>query len=179
MQLTPLAAMNPTDSTPPLNELIPALIKARSEFQPIHKDKVNSYLNNQYATLDAVLAAVEPALRKYGLTIVQMTEVIGEQSVLRTSLYHESGQSISGNYPLPQTNEPQKLGAAITYGRRYALCALLSVTADEDDDGNAAGIGKRGSSSTKPPVTTAPANRNGSGTITKAEWEARKRSNAQ
>jgi hypothetical protein len=172
MQLKPLAAMNLTDSTQPLNELIPALIKARSEFQPIHKDKVNSYLNNQYATLDAVLAAVEPALRKYGLTIVQMTEVIGEQSALKTSLYHESGQSISGNYPLPQTNEPQKLGAAITYGRRYALCAILSVTADEDDDGNT--TSKSGNAASKP----APANRNGSGTITKAEWEARKR-NAQ
>lgn len=149
-----------------MNELISALIKARSEFQPIRKDKVNPFLKNKYATLDAVLEAVEPALRKHGLTIVQTTEVDSEQIVLKTSLYHESGQSISGHYPLPQTDDPQKLGAAITYGRRYALCAILSVTADEDDDGNTA---------------TAPVNKPipSRGTITKAEWEARKRTSAQ
>lgn len=151
-----------------MNELISALIKARSEFAPIRKDKVNPFLKNKYATLDAVLEAVEPALRQNGLTIVQTTEVNGDQTVLKTSLYHESGQSISGHYPLPQTDDPQKLGAAITYGRRYALCAILSVTADEDDDGNAANTS-----------TPKPAASNGRGTITKAEWEARKRSPAQ
>ena len=36
----------------------------------------------------------------------------------------------------PQTTDSQKLGAAITYARRYAICAMLSITADEDDDGN-------------------------------------------
>ncbi|NEQ24962.1 MAG: ERF family protein [Microcoleus sp. SIO2G3] len=151
-----------------MNELIPALIKARSEFAPIRKDKVNPLLKNKYATLDAVLEAVEPALRKHGLTIVQTTEVNGDQTVLKTSLYHESGQTIHGHYPLPQTDDPQKLGAAITYGRRYALCAILSVTADEDDDGNATSA-----------AANKPAIANGRGTITKAEWEARKRSAAQ
>lgn len=135
-----------------MNELISALIKARSEFAPIRKDKVNPFLKNKYATLDAVLEAVEPALRQNGLTIVQTTEVNGDQTVLKTSLYHESGQSISGHYPLPQTDDPQKLGAAITYGRRYALCAILSVTADEDDDGNAANT-----STPKPPPPVAEA----------------------
>ncbi|NJL22803.1 MAG: hypothetical protein HC895_21435 [Leptolyngbyaceae cyanobacterium SM1_3_5] len=151
-----------------MNELISALIKARSEFAPIRKDKTNSYLQTKYATLDAVLEAVEPALRKHGLTIVQTIEVNNGQTSLKTALYHESGQSISGNYPLPQTDEPQKLGIAITYGRRYSLCGILSVTADDDDDGNAA-----------MPRETKPAVSNGRGTITKAEWEARKYAAAQ
>ena len=194
MQLTTLAAMTPTDSTPPIQALLAALFNARSEFQPIYKDKHNTYHNTKYAALDTVLAAIEPALQKHGLMIVQTTEVAGEQSVLKTSLYHcESGQSISGNYPLPPTDNPQKMGAAITYGRRYALCALLSVTADEDDDGNTASISKSGSTASPPrsantasppksgntaskPAAVA---RNSGGTITKEEWEARKRSSAQ
>ena len=36
----------------------------------------------------------------------------------------------------PQTTDSQKIRAAITYGRRYAICAMLSITADEDDDAN-------------------------------------------
>jgi len=151
-----------------MNELISALIKARSEFQPIRKDKVNSSHQNKYATLDAVLEAVEPALQKHGLAIVQTTEINDGQIVLKTTLYHVSGQSISGHYPLPQTDDSQRLGAAITYGRRYAVCGILSVTADEDDDGNAASA-----SNSKPAVS------NSRGTITKAEWEARKRATAQ
>ncbi|MEH2393859.1 MAG: ERF family protein [Nostoc sp.] len=39
----------------------------------------------------------------------------------------------------PRVNDPQKIGSALTYARRYSLCAILSVAADEDNDGNVAG----------------------------------------
>lgn len=51
--------------------------------------------------------------------------------------HHPSGQCITGSYPLPQ-GTPQAVGSAITYARRYALCAVTGVVADEDDDGQAA-----------------------------------------
>lgn len=125
-----------------MQELITALIKARQQFQPIRKDKANPFLKNKYATLDSVLEAVETALAAHGLTIVQTTDLvsIGEGSlpmqVLKTALYHESGQCITGSYQLPATDNQQKMGAAITYARRYGICAILNVTADADDDGN-------------------------------------------
>jgi hypothetical protein len=40
--------------------------------------------------------------------------------------------------PLPATEDPQKLGSAITYYRRYAIVTLLGLVTEEDDDGNAA-----------------------------------------
>ena len=126
-----------------MKELITALIKARQEFQPIRKDKANIFLKTKYATLDSVIEATESALSKHGLTIVQTTDLheIGEGSmpiqILRTVLYHESGQMLTSVYQLPVTDDQQKMGAAITYGRRYAICAILNVTADSDDDGSA------------------------------------------
>lgn len=120
-------------------EMVKALIKAKQEFGAIAKDKKNPHFKSEYASLDAVLAAVEPALHKHGLVLMQTIEVIGDGgAVLVTKLLHESGESFDSNYPLPAATDPQKFGAGITYARRYALCALLSVTADEDDDGNTA-----------------------------------------
>jgi ERF superfamily len=117
--------------------LVKALIKAKKEFGPISKDRVNPHFKSRYATLDAILAVVEPGLHANGLVVVQVLSK-EDGATLVTHLIHESGQQLTSSYPLPDITDPQKFGAAITYARRYALCAILSVTADEDDDGNAA-----------------------------------------
>lgn len=157
-----------------MKNLITALIAAKANFAPILKDAANpQFKGKRYATLDAVLSAVEPALAAAGLTIVQTADLINGEPVLVTQLWHTSGECLSSTYLLstvanstekststivttvddrgretPQTietktvttasNDPQKMGGAITYARRYAVCALLSITAEEDDDGNAA-----------------------------------------
>lgn len=136
-----------------MQELIKALIKAKSEFKSIQKDRINPHFKHKYATLDAVLDAVTPALSKYGLAIVQTTAIAEGKTILETHLYHESGECITSPYPLPDISDPQKLGAALTYARRYSVCAILSVTADEDDDGNVVnGVGKGGKTSVNQPV---------------------------
>lgn len=114
-------------------ELIKALIKARAEFPPIEKDKINPHFKMSYASLDSVLDAVTPHLCKNGLAIVQIMEKGG---ILKTQLFHESGEVLTSEYELPDIQDSQKKGAALTYARRYSVCALLSITADEDVDGN-------------------------------------------
>jgi hypothetical protein len=59
---------------------------------------------------------------------------------LRYSLVHaESGEAVSDTMPLLLgKDDMQGFGSAVTYARRYALCAVLGLVADEDDDGNAA-----------------------------------------
>ncbi|MFM6079803.1 MAG: ERF family protein [Dolichospermum sp.] len=116
-------------------ELIKALVKARGEFPPIEKDKVNPHFKMAYASLDSVLDAVTPVLCKHGLAIVHVME---KGNILKTHLFHESGEFLTSEYEIPDIQDSQKRGAAITYGRRYSICALLSITADEDDDGNTA-----------------------------------------
>ena len=116
-----------------MNELIKALIRARSEFPPINKDKTNpAFKGVKYASLDSVLDSVVPTLCRHGLVAVQTLD----EGKLITTLYHESGQFIQSSYILPSGLDAQKMGAAITYGRRYSICSLLCITADEDTDGN-------------------------------------------
>lgn len=122
-----------------MKELLAALVKAKGAFTPIAKDKSNPHYKSKYASLDGVLAAVEPALHANGLVIVQVIE----EGHLVTRLYHTTGQCLESRIPIPVgINDPQKLGSAITYYRRYSVCSLLSVTADEDDDGNNAKLTK-------------------------------------
>lgn len=117
-----------------MKELLTALVAAKSAFTSIKKDKANPFHKSKYATLDSVLSAVEPSLLANELVLVQTVA----EGFLITTLWHTSGQSLTSSFRLPELNDPQKLGSQITYYRRYAVCALLSVTADEDDDGNAA-----------------------------------------
>jgi hypothetical protein len=75
------------------------------------------------------------------LTVTQFPDHVGEAPALTTILMHNSGEWISGTYPLMVTDKestPQGYGSALTYARRYGLSAVLGVIADEDDDGNAA-----------------------------------------
>jgi hypothetical protein len=72
--------------------------------------------------------------------------------IVETILTHTSGQWIQSELALPLLKaDPQGVGSAITYGRRYGLAAIIGIVADVDDDGNAAS-GK----STKQPETTRP-----------------------
>jgi ERF superfamily len=121
-----------------MQNILKALILAKQEFKHIPKNSYNPYHKSKYANLDAVLAAISESFNKYNLCLLQPTEVRDERVILKTVIYHvESGEQISSELLLPQNTDPQKTGSAITYYRRYALCSLLGIVADEDDDGNA------------------------------------------
>lgn len=119
-----------------MQELLKSLIAAKKEFKAIAKDKKSN--RNSYASLDSILSSVEPALLENNLVITQQVERQEDLIVLVTKLYHVSGEVMITTYPLPLDGDFQKQGSALTYLRRYALCALLSVTAEEDDDNSVA-----------------------------------------
>ena len=81
-----------------------------------------------------------PILSKHGLAISQMPNTIDGQYVLTTILMHESGESIVSNQPVvSMKQDPQSLGSALSYCRRYSLTGVLSLASgDFEDDGNAA-----------------------------------------
>ena len=85
-----------------------------------------------------VTAAVMPLLAKNGLSFSAKPTLDEDgRFVLAYSLRHTSGESDGGVYPLPSGN-PQQVGSALTYARRYILSAIVGVAAEEDDDGRAA-----------------------------------------
>jgi len=129
-----------------LAELAKALAAAQGEFGQIKKDKTakvrmktGGEYSYSYADLASVRDAVTPALSKHGLAVVHTFRPNGGQvQYLETSLIHTSGASITSSYPIPAIGAHQEIGSAITYARRYSLCAILGVVAEDDDDGAAA-----------------------------------------
>lgn len=116
-----------------MDKLVKALVKAKGEFEPIKKNKEGMH-KAKYATMDEVLSCTEPALLKYGIVVLQPLSFKDGHTCVETTILHESGESITSSYPLNLTPNNQQNGSAITYARRYSYCALLGVTADEDDD---------------------------------------------
>jgi hypothetical protein len=120
------------------NELAGALAKAQGEMGNAVMNRVNPHFKSRYADMGSVLDAIRPPLSANGLAVVQQIQMIGEALVLRTILMHASGQFIASEYPLPSTENPQGMGSALTYARRYSIATLVCNASDEDDDANEA-----------------------------------------
>lgn len=105
----------------------------------VRKDETNPHFKSQYASLDAVIEAIQGALTEQGLAVLQ--DVTGAENGLEvvTTLLHESGEFIQLEpLPIPTVkNDAQGFGSAMTYGRRYQLMAFFKL-APADDDGQAA-----------------------------------------
>ena len=90
----------------------------------------------RYADLAEISPVVLPLLGRHGLawsTRPTLTE--DGRFVLRYALTHTSGEATGGDYPLPEPrSSPTVLGSAITYARRYTLCAVTGVAPGGDDD---------------------------------------------
>lgn len=119
-----------------IDKLAKALSDAQGEFTPVPKDSTNPFFKNKYADLSTIIEHTKAILNKHGLCVSQVCE--GENSVT-TTLLHNSGQYLSGTLTLkPQKADPQGMGSAITYARRYALQSILGINTEDDDDANEA-----------------------------------------
>lgn len=119
-------------------DLFAAYAKAQAEMGEVVKGATNPAFKSKYADLASVMGAIMPALSKNGLALIQSPSFDGENVVIETMIAHTSGQWMRSTLRLKPTKfDPQGVGSAITYGRRYAAMALTGV-APEDDDGNAA-----------------------------------------
>lgn len=125
-----------------IDQLATALAAAVRAMKPIPKAETGQIGSRQYkyADLATVIEAVRKPLADAGLVVVQTPEVNGAGFVLVTRLQHVSGQWLEASYPLPTDVGSQELGSALTYARRYSLCAVLGVAAEDDDDGALASV---------------------------------------
>jgi len=115
-------------------KLAPALCNFHKDVGKIKKQNTNPFFKSKYADLSSILDAIEEPLITNELVIIQLPKGVNE---LETILLHSSGEFISETYTMtPVKNDPQALGSSITYQRRYALGAILSLNIDKDDDGN-------------------------------------------
>lgn len=118
--------------------LAKALVAAQKASEAVKKANTNPAFKSKYADLAAVVEAVVPALNAAGVAVIQFPSYDGRMVNVTTTLIHESGSAVTSELALlPSKGDPQGIGSAVTYARRYALLAMTGA-APEDDDGNAA-----------------------------------------
>lgn len=123
-----------------INELAAALAKAQGQIEGAKKSSSNPFFKSKYADLAECWNTCRESLTANEISVIQMPEEINENGRLNitTMLAHSSGQYISSTLTMTVTKlDPQAIGSAITYGRRYALAAMVGL-AQEDDDGEKA-----------------------------------------
>ena len=122
-----------------IKTLLENLEKAQSEFPTLPKD-TEGY-NYKYTNLDTIISTLRPILSKHNIGFMQSMTAIDGKPAITTRLFNDQGEWIEDTPPIPAVvlskgNAAQCLGAAITYMKRYTLCAFLGVSCDEDVDGN-------------------------------------------
>ena len=147
-----------------ITKIAPALLAAQKEMGNSVKGSSNPFFKSRYSDLNSVREAVTPALHANGIAILQLTQNLNGKNFVVTTLLHESGEFITSETEVVSKDalNPQALGSAISYARRYGLQSMLSIGAD-DDDGEAA-TGRSASSKSNGTAKAPPAK--GTGTIT-------------
>ena len=135
-------------SSQSLNRVAAALARAQAELEnpeksltatlpgPLPNGERRSF---RYASLASGLEIVRKRLSKQEIATVQATSLEAESGLIRltTTLLHSSGEWIASDWPvctLADIAAPHRMGAALSYARRYALFALVGIAGEDDLD---------------------------------------------
>lgn len=119
------------------------ILKIQSEIGVLVKTETNPFFKSKYMDINGLLEQLLPLLEKHKLVVMQpITYTQDNKNKLTTVVIDlecktEDKILIKSDFILPDIQDPQKMGSAITYYRRYALQSLFLLRA-EDDDGNVA-----------------------------------------
>jgi hypothetical protein len=133
--------------------LLERIAAASASFGNLTKDSKNDYLKSSYLGLPGLLKAIKQPLLEQGVMVyTQITKAADGSFVIRTTLSEVAGEEeISSDFPVFDVSTMHKIGAAVTYGTRYNLLALLAVCPDSDDDGSSAVYGAQSAAPTALP----------------------------
>lgn len=125
--------------SPNISKISTALLLAQKEISGAKKGATNPFFKMKYSDLGAVMEACKDAFNNHGITVLQPIIFNEGSNILKTILLHESGEFIESSMKVSCKNpdNPQEMGSAITYAKRYALQAIAFIPS-EDDDGEVA-----------------------------------------
>ena len=142
-------------SSETIGSIAAALAKAQAELTNPEKSLVATIRASnprdhdqtfRYAALSSGLEIVRKTLGGHEIAIVQTTAIDNEAGLIRltTTLAHSSGELLSSEWPvcpIAETAAPRRMGAALTYARRYALFTLVGIAGEDDLDAPDLGAG--------------------------------------
>lgn len=148
-----------------IDQLVAALAKARLEFTEPEQDRTAKISSSRadytynYSSLPEILGSIYPALGTHGLALMTPTEERENGIVYAlVTLYHETGQYIGSEYPMPQGLPPKEFGGMLKTVRRHLICSLLNISPTEEESPNQGSKGPRSQSAPKSaPAKPAPA----------------------
>jgi len=105
----------------------------------IYNTRTNSQQSFRYASLSSGLDIIRKVLGNQQIAVTQTTDIDRTSGTvnLTTLLIHTSGEWISSDWPvcqLSETSAPRRMGAALTYARRYALFTMVGIAGEDDLD---------------------------------------------
>jgi hypothetical protein len=135
-------------SSETIGTIAAALAKAQAELVNPEKSLVATIRSEdscgteqtfRYAPLSSGLDIVRKTLSQHEIATVQTTAIDGSAGIVRLStvLAHASGEWIASDWPvcaISETAAPHRMGAALTYARRYALFTLVGIAGEDDLD---------------------------------------------
>ncbi|MDI6781850.1 MAG: ERF family protein [bacterium] len=131
-----------------ISQLTTALSAMQRGMRSVQRNAKNPFYHSTYADLAEIWGAIREPLGNNGLSITQSTDIVDGVFLLITTLWHGSGEWVACRYPIIHAkDDPQSIGSALQYAKRYSLSALVGVTTQddiEDDDGEKSlGRGKK------------------------------------
>src|SRR5215813_3378806 len=132
-------------SSETIGKIAGALAKAQAELENPEKSLIATIPSVfpreesrtfRYASLASGLEIVRKCLSRHEIATVQTTAIDRDSGLIRltTTLVHASGEWIASVWPVNETAAPHRMGAALTYARRYALFTLVGIAGEDDLD---------------------------------------------
>lgn len=121
------------------------LLEVQRELGAVKKGKQNPFFSSNYADINQYISVLKPILNKVGLVLLQpltMSDGSGATSIGLNTIVVDSETGEEINYKTDiylKDTDPQKVGSAITYYRRYALQSFFFVESEDDDANKASG----------------------------------------
>lgn len=110
-------------------------------FDKLYKTENNPFFKSKYVPLKDILPVVKKHCKKNNFIFFQVPKIVEGKNALSTTFMHKGGEKVEGMIELVAKDEkdPQKLGGAVTYMRRYSLTCMLGLEEADDDGNNSAG----------------------------------------
>ena len=108
------------------------IAQVQNEIGKLVKDKENPYYKSRYFDINQLLEQLQPLLQKNGLVVTQPLTNLFSKPAIKTVIT-DGTTTLKDIIPLPDIQDPQKMGSAITYYRRYALQSWFALQAEDND----------------------------------------------